>query len=119
MRQFSFILLFLLLSLAGTAQKNGIVKGIAFDTISKQPVSSSTITLLQKKDSSLVSFTMADNTGKFEITGIANGEYRLLITHVNYYNSSQLFTIDDNHKNIDLGKIIMNDRTKVLSEVSS
>ena len=117
MRQFSFILLFLLLSLAGTAQKNGIVKGIAFDTISKQPVSSSTITLLQKKDSSLVSFTIADNTGKFEITGIANGEYRLLITHVNYYNSSQLFTIDDNHKNIDLGKIIMNDRTKVLSEV--
>ncbi len=117
MRQFSFILLFLLLSLAGTAQKNGIVKGIAFDTISKQPVSSSTITLLQKKDSSLVSFTIADNTGKFEITGIANGEYRLLITHVNYYNSSQLFTIDDNHKNVDLGKIIMNDRTKVLSEV--
>ena len=64
------------------AQKNGVVKGIAFDTLSKQPVLSATITLLQKKDSSLVSFTMTDNKGQFEITGLSNGEYRLLTTHM-------------------------------------
>lgn len=99
------------------AQKNGVVKGIAFDTLSKQPVLSATVTLLQKKDSSLVSFTMTDNKGQFEISGLANGEYRLLTTHVNYHNASRFFTIDDMHKQVNLGNIIMNDLTRVLSEV--
>jgi hypothetical protein len=100
------------------AQKNGIIKGMAFDTIARQPVTSATITLMQKKDSSLISFTMTDNNGKFELTGIQNGEFRLLMTHVNYHSSSLVFKIDDEHKTIDLGRIIMNDRAKVLSEVT-
>ena len=100
------------------AQKSGIINGMAFDTTARQPVSSATITLMQKKDSSLTSFTMTDNNGKFELTGIQNGEFRLLMTHVNYHSSSLVFKIDDEHKTIDLGRIIMNDRAKVLSEVT-
>ena len=61
---------------------------------------------------------MTDNNGRFELSGIQNGEYRLLITHVNYHASNQVVKIDNDHKNIDLGNIIMNDRTKVLSEVT-
>ena len=93
------------------------MKGIAFDTISKQPVAAATITVLEKKDSSLVSFTMTDNDGHFELKGIPNGEYRLMITHVNYHNSNILFTISDNNKNAELGNIVMNDKAKVLEEV--
>ena len=99
------------------AQKNGSVKGIAFDTISKQPLGGATVTLLEKKDSSLVTFTMTGNDGHFELKGFANGEYRILITHVNYFNSNKIFTISDNNKNADLGNIVMNDRAKVLEEV--
>lgn len=99
------------------AQKNGVVKGIAFDTLSKLPVAAATVTLLQKSDSSLVSFTMTDSKGRFEVTGLANGEYRLLTTHISYHNSSRYFTIDDNHKQLNLGNIVMNDVTRVLSEV--
>ncbi len=117
MRRIVFVPAFFLCSIA-FAQKNGIIRGIAFDTTARQPVSNATITLLQKKDSSLVSFTMTDNNGKFELTGIQNGDYRLLITHVNYDNFYRFFTIDDQHKVINLGNIIMNDRTKVLSEVT-
>lgn len=105
-------------TLIAMAQKNGSVKGIAFDTISRQPVASATITVVAKKDSSLVSFTMTDNAGRFELTGIPNGEYRLMITHVNYHNSNILFTISDNNKNRDLGNITMNDKNKVLEEVT-
>ncbi|HEY1202924.1 MAG TPA: carboxypeptidase regulatory-like domain-containing protein, partial [Niastella sp.] len=100
------------------AQKNGVVKGVAFDTLAKQPVVAATITLLQKKDSSLVSFTITDSKGQFEIAGLSNGEYRLLTTHVSYYNSSRLFTIGDNNKQVNLGNIIMNDVSRMLSEVT-
>lgn len=100
------------------SQKSGTIKGIAFDTLSKQPVVSATITLLQRKDSSLVSFTMTDTKGYFELSGISNGDYRLLITHVNYHNSYRSVTIDDNNKLADLGKLVMNDRSKMLDEVT-
>jgi hypothetical protein len=99
------------------AQKNGSVKGVAFDTLSGQPVSSATISVVRKKDSSLVTFTLADNKGYFELRGIPSGEYRLLVTHVNYHNTNQFFTIDDQHRQVDLGNIVMHDASKMLSEV--
>src|SRR5690349_9171345 len=117
MRLFLFFpaLLFFTISFS---QKNGTIKGLAFDTVAKKPLASATITLMQKKDSSLISFTMTDNNGRFELNGIQNGEYRLLITHVNYHNSTRVFKIDEDHKAVDLGTIAMNDRTVVLSEVT-
>jgi hypothetical protein len=100
-----------------SAQKNGVVKGLALDTISKQPVTAATITVLEKKDSSLVSFSMTGSDGRFELKGIPNGEYRLMITHVNYHNSNIFFSISENNKNAELGNVVMNDKAKVLAEV--
>ncbi len=97
--------------------QNGTVTGIAFDTSINQAVPNATITVLKKKDSSLVTFSMADNNGKFELTNIPNGEYRLLIWQVNYRNTNKIFTIDADHKTVDLGKVTMYDKNKVLDEV--
>ena len=117
MRRF-FTLLFIV-SLAGplAGQKNGTVKGIAFDTLVKQQVGAATITVLERKDSSLVTFSMTGADGRFEIKGLANGDYRLLISHVNYHNINKYFSINDSLKNADLGTLVMNDKTKVLAEV--
>ncbi len=84
--------------------------------MAKQPVASATITILQKKDSSLVTFTMTDSKGRFEVTGLGNGDYRLLITHINYHGSSKSFTLDDTNKNKDLGNVIMHDAAQTLYE---
>lgn len=117
MRKIYLSLLLICFTASLFAQKNGTVKGLAFDTISKQPVAAATITVLEKKDSSLVTFAMTGNDGRFELKGIPNGEYRLMITHVNYHNSNIFFTISDNNKNAELGNIVMNDKAKVLTEV--
>ena len=99
------------------AQKNGSVKGLAFDTLAKQPVGAATVTVLERKDSSLVTFTMTGSDGRFELKGLANGDYRLLITHVNYHNSNRYFSISDTTKTAEMGNLVMNDRVKVLEEV--
>src|SRR5690349_20312906 len=117
MRKICLLFGFVLFTLISFAQKNGTIKGVAFDTISKQPIAGATVTVVEKKDSSLVSFTMTDNLGKFELAGIRNGEYRLMISHVNYHNSNTSFTINDDNKSRDLGTITMNDKNKVLEEV--
>lgn len=65
MRQFYFLVVFLVCSVAVSAQKNGSVKGIAYDTLSRKTVADATITVLVKKDSSLFTFGMTDNAGRF------------------------------------------------------
>lgn len=99
------------------AQKSGSARGIIFDTIAKQPVASATITVLQKKDSSLVSFTMTNGSGVFALNNISYGDYRLLVTHVSYHNANKYFSISDSAKNIDFGNIAVSDKSKVLEEV--
>lgn len=116
-KAYQLLLLFLFLHAASFAQKNGTVRGLVYDTIAKQPVAAATITVLERKDSSLVSFTMTGNDGRFEIKGLGNSDYRLLVTHVNYHNSNKYFSITDNAKNPDLGNLVLNDKAKVLEEV--
>lgn len=117
MRKVYLLLLLVCFTTTLLAQKNGSVKGIAFDTISKLPVAGATVTVLEKKDSSLISFTMTNNDGHFELKGLANGDYRLMITHVNYHNSNTFFIITDNNKIAERGNVVMSDKTKVLEEV--
>lgn len=117
MKKIYLLIITSLFSLVSLAQKNGSLKGLLYDSVAKQPVASATITVLQKKDSSLVTFTMTDSKGRFEVTGLGNGDYRLLITHINYHGSSKSFTIDDANKNKDLGNVIMHDAAQMLNEV--
>lgn len=106
-----------LFSLTAFSQKNGSVKGLTYDTVTKKPIAGATITLLAKRDSSLVSFTMSDDLGRFEITGIPIGEYRLLITHVNYRNSNKFFAVTETDKNVSLLNVVMNNKAILLDEV--
>jgi hypothetical protein len=117
MRKLYLLLLFLGAIQTATAQKNGTVSGKLIDTAINKPIAGATITVLDKKDSSLVSFTMTGADGSFEIKGLAEGAYRLLITHINYHNSNKLFTVTAADKNANLGTVAMNDLTKTMAEV--
>ena len=116
--KFIYILIaFFFISTTAFSQKNGSIKGTMQDTLAMQPVAGATLTVMLRKDSSLVSFSMTDNNGNFEIKGLGNGDYRLLITHVNYHNSNKYFSITEDKKQIDLGKLVLHDAAKVLAEV--
>lgn len=116
MQKICLLILSCCLGIAAQAQKNGSIKGVISDTL-KQPVASATITLLQKKDSSLMSFTITDNKGYFELTGVANGDYRLLITHVNFHNVNRFVNISAATPQINLNNITLYDRSTTLKEV--
>jgi Outer membrane protein beta-barrel family/Carboxypeptidase regulatory-like domain len=113
---------YFLLFCVGTAlqvagQKNGSVKGRLVDTLAKQPLAYATVTVLKKSDSALVNFTMTDKDGKFYLSRLPQGDFRLLITHINYHNSNIYFSLTDTSQEKDLGDWAMNDKTKVLSEI--
>lgn len=106
----------IILSLSVKAQQ-GVVKGKLKDTLSNQPIAAATITLMTKADSSLVSFTMSNNKGEFTLSGIAEGKYRLLITHINYHNTVRNLDITKTQNDADLGTIPMGDKFKTLAEI--
>ncbi len=117
MKYFYFLSILIVASFPALAQRNGTVKGAAFDTLSRKAVADATITILSEKDSSLLTFGMTNNSGRFTLDNIPVGEYRLLITHVAYHNTTRLFTITESDKLIDLGQVVMNDKRMVLPEV--
>ena len=118
MRKFYLCIFVIITSFTtAVAQKGGSVQGVAYDTLHKQPVAGATVTLLRQKDSSLASFSLADDNGRFDLTDIAPGQYRLMITHINFRNSNRLFTIGPSAMQVNLGQVLLHDRSATLEEV--
>ncbi|MBL7758483.1 MAG: carboxypeptidase regulatory-like domain-containing protein, partial [Chitinophagaceae bacterium] len=116
MRKFLTALALILLSFAAQAQKtDGIIRGKLTDSLSKQPVTDATVSLQQAKDSSLVTFTLTNKQGVFEIKGLSNGNYRLILSHQTYGETVRKVAITDEKKIVDLGDIFP--ATKMLGEV--
>lgn len=99
------------------AQQKGKVSGMIVDTAMRKAVAGVTISILSSKDSSLVSFTMTSDDGRFEITNLPNGDYRLLATHTAYHNISRLFSVSADKPVVILGEVPVTDKYKSLDEI--
>jgi hypothetical protein len=91
-----------------SAQSTASVTGIVFDTISKKGLAYSTVSVVHEKDSSLVSFTRADSTGKFKLSGLPKGDYIINFSYVGYVPKwlPVKLTLAEQ---LDLGKVALND----------
>jgi hypothetical protein len=113
------ILLFSILCSAFIAQSqiNGSVKGKLIDTTARLPLSEATVSVMLIKDSSLVSFSLSDKKGSFEITNLDAGNYLLMISYTGYENFKKEFSITAERKTTDLGEIILQKEYKTLPGV--
>ena len=98
MRKFLLLAMFACLGFAGFGQSNGTIKGKITDTLFKQDLSEATISILHAKDSTPVTFTIADAKGSFQIKDLDTGLYRLLITYQGYAPYSKNFMISKDFK---------------------
>ncbi|MGM0580878.1 MAG: TonB-dependent receptor domain-containing protein [Bacteroidota bacterium] len=80
------------------------------------PLSFSNVVILQPKDSALVTGTVSDANGNFEIRNIENGNYILQTLMIGYQASSQTVEITNQKPSVTLN-IIMNVDTRNLDEV--
>jgi hypothetical protein len=85
MRSFLLLVFTLFLFLISVAQnKPSNIHGIVFDTVGKKGLSYATVSLLNSKDSTLISFTRADSTGNFQLKNIGQGNYLLSASYVGF-----------------------------------
>ncbi|NOT50913.1 MAG: TonB-dependent receptor [Chitinophagaceae bacterium] len=94
------------LLLGAQAQKtDGSIKGKLIDTAAKQPIGDATVSVLNAKDSSLSTFTLSNKSGVFEIKGLEEGSYQLVITHLGFETVKKTVAITATEKSIDLGEL--------------
>ena len=91
MRQ-ACILLLLLLAGAGRASRAqsapraglGVVQGVVLDSAGGQPLREVSVTLLQARDSSYVTFSLTDGSGHYALRGVRPGQYVVLVNALGY-----------------------------------
>src|SRR5437667_10018690 len=96
---------FSLFTIANAQKTEGSIKGKLIDTAATQPIADATVSVINKKDSSLTSFTLSNKQGAFEVKGLQPGDYRLVITHQGYVEFVKPFSISTINKVIDMGNL--------------
>lgn len=87
--------------------QQGKIKGQLTDSTTKEAMPAATVVLLHAKDSSVASTTMTDNKGNFELTGVADGAYRLYVSFLGYKPINKSLQINQDQPQLTLGNIAM------------
>lgn len=100
-------LLFCITSLLANAQqKNGTVKGIIYDSVEDIPLTSATVVICKKADSTFLNFQVTDYKGEFNITGLpAKTPMYLTVTYTGYNAYTKNISFDPGKDTLDLKKI--------------
>ncbi|MGV3764046.1 hypothetical protein [Parapedobacter sp.] len=97
---------FLSFPLLLTAQNNGAVKGIVVDA-TRQPLEKATIAIVSVKDSIVVTYSLTDNSGKFNLIKIPTSQkLKMHITHVSSSPYSYEFNLKPN-ETLALDTVVM------------
>ncbi|MCX2573495.1 outer membrane beta-barrel family protein [Pedobacter sandarakinus] len=106
-----------MISCFAKAQTTHTIKGRTIDTASTTLLSGTSIAVLNAKDSTLVKFTRSAENGSFEINGIKNGKFILLVSYPKYADFVDFITLDSTRQDVDYGKINLTGMAKILADV--
>ncbi len=116
-----YIILSVLLFISTTLlsqQNNNSVSGTVIDQLSRQPVEFVNVVLLTDKDSAVVKNTVTDKKGKYILTDILPGTYRIRFTFIGYdIPKTQQLIITPEQTSVQLETIELNNHTTTLNEV--
>lgn len=103
--------IFLLTSGAFAQNNKGSVKGRIIDGGDKTFVPGATISFQKMPDSTVVGFTMSDETGNFEYKGLAIGEYKIIVKMIGSAVLRKDFAITAEKLEVSLGNLELQPET--------
>lgn len=100
------------------AQNKGQVSGALTDSSGKLPVAYATVTIFNARDTSIVTYRMTDETGKFKVPGLPlNKELRAVITATGYGVFRKEFILAGDSTDMNWGKLTMFSDVQELEEI--
>jgi len=120
-RLFQFPRLLFLISILGMgqallSQSESEITGHIIDASSGEPVDFSSVAVLQKTDSSLITGVTTDFEGKFELSIPANEDYLLRVSYLGYQTLYLALTAAP--EGVDFGEIELSEAAETLAEIS-
>ena len=109
--------LFLLFTLRLSAQNTYSVKGVVADTAAKTKLLNTSVSVLNSKDSTLVTYTRAAKDGSFSVGNLHKGSFILLMTYPGYADYVEQFTLDSVKTSHDFGDVGMILKSRLLHDV--
>ncbi len=101
-----------------TPKGNSKITGYVIDEAATTAVEYATISLISKATNKPVDGTMADDKGKFSLTRVAPGDYKLQISFIGFEDKIVDNIKVEKSKDIDLGTIKMKQAAKLLNEIT-
>ena len=117
MKKTTLLNIFLIACYCFSSAQTSSVKGVIYDTLNKQHLVNTSVSLLREKDSVLYKFTRSDANGFFELKNLMPGNYLLFVTHPGYEDYIDRLQINDT-SNINIGTVIMTLKAIILKEVT-
>jgi hypothetical protein len=116
MQKLAAITIFLLTFFFDSYGQSASVKGTLIDSNDHGSLLNTAVSLMRKSDSVLVKFTRADKNGKFSLANLNQGSYIMMMTHP--YFGDYVDTVKlGNDQQLDIGKVFMLPKSKLLAEV--
>ena len=99
-------------------QSNRLISGTVVDKMSQQPVEFVNVVLLTDKDSAVIKGTVTDKKGRYTLSDILPGTYRIRYTYIGYAAPEiQRISISQEQTTIRLGTTELSNRVTALNEV--
>jgi outer membrane receptor protein involved in Fe transport len=106
-------------NLASQTKNPGVIRGTVVDDSTRAPLAFVDVELFKSVDSALVTGAVSESSGKFDLNNIPRGEYYVKFSLVGYKErSTSAFTIDDQHRRLNLGTISLQSSEIMLGEVT-
>ncbi|MCY7349842.1 MAG: TonB-dependent receptor, partial [Cytophagaceae bacterium] len=109
---------FVFLASSAVAQNVATISGQTLDQATSQPVPYASVVLKKRGDSTMTAGVLSDETGRFTLAGVAQGEYVLAVSFVGYAPSEVPLLIGSLNRNFDVGKIQLMPQNTMLDEVT-
>ena len=100
-----------------TPKGNSKITGVVVDTTTSKTVEFASVALLDTKTGKPVDGTMADEKGKFTLSKVAAGTFKLQITFIGYTTKDMNVTLNKGQE-LDLGNVLIASSAKLLNEVT-
>jgi outer membrane receptor protein involved in Fe transport/5-hydroxyisourate hydrolase-like protein (transthyretin family) len=100
------------------SKTKGTISGTIIDSLSGRPVEYATITLFHQGTKRIVSGAVTDQQGRFTISELKNGSYRILVESIGYQSHSvNNLKIDDQSSEVELKEITLSVKNETLQNV--
>lgn len=90
------------------SESEGIIAGTVIEDRTSEPISSATVALLNREDSTIMASTASGSDGIFELSHVPFGEYDLKITSLGHESKTiESIEISEQINNVNLGVILL------------